>query len=52
MLKCKAILLLGDRQYGEAEPLFDELTKIEPENGDHWINLATCQKTQKQPVKH
>ena len=31
-------------------PLFQQLTELEPQEGDHWLNLAACQKALKQMV--
>ena len=49
LLKIKATLLIGE-QYKKALALFTELVEIEPEQGDHWLNLAACQKNMKQMV--
>lgn len=50
LLTAKAVLLLGDGRHGDALPLFQRLTQSEPEQGDHWLNLAACQKALKQLV--
>ena len=49
-LRAAAILLLREQRHQEAEPLFKQLTEQEPQEGDHWLNLAACQKALKQMV--
>ena len=48
LLKTKSLLLLGDGQHEKALILFEKLCDLEPDNGDHWLNLAACQKGMKQ----
>lgn len=50
LLRAKAVLLLSELRHSEALPLFARLTRLQPEAGDHWLNLAACQKAQKQIV--
>ena len=50
LLRTKAILLLGEQRQHEALPLFAQLVQMEPNDGDHWLNLAACQKSLKQMV--
>ena len=47
LLQIKATLLLSEQRYQEALPLFAQLIEQEPEEGNHWINLAACQKNLK-----
>ena len=49
-IRTKAVLLLGERRHQEAMPLFKQLSQLEPEEGDHWLNLAACQKALKKMV--
>ena len=50
LLRAKATLLLGEQRQKEALPLFEKLTQLDPNDGDHWLNLAACQKGLKQMV--
>ena len=50
MLRMRAILLLKDNHHDHALPLFEELCKLKPLEGDNWLNLAACQKALKQMV--
>ena len=50
LLRTKAVLLLGEQRHQEALALFQQLTELEPQEGDHWLNLAACQKALKQMV--
>ncbi|QNI46831.1 O-linked beta-N-acetylglucosamine transferase [Synechococcus sp. A15-60] len=50
LLRTKAVLLMADQRHQEALPLFDQLTELEPQEGDHWLNHAACQKALKQMV--